>query len=100
MTDRLPVPPELYHLIEKREAEDRRQSARRSNEDRRESDLGPGGRMESAEDLDQLPSTDQRSGTQRREDGKRRTEVRRQADADPSDSVTSEPQPLSTDAKP
>ena len=98
MTNHLPVPPELQHLIEKRENEDRRQSERRNDGDRRESDLGPVGCIESLEELDQLPLEDRRSDAQRREDAERRTEARREADTDHSDSVA--PEPPSTDSRP
>lgn len=88
MTDQLPLPPELQRLIEKREDEDRRSAQRRSGQERREDDVGPLGRMQSPEDLQQLPLVDQRSGERRREDRDRRRQGRRDADADPSSSDT------------
>lgn len=61
MAKRLSVPPELEHLIEKREAEEERRKG-----DRREVDLGPLGAIESARDLEDLPTEDRRKGKDRR----------------------------------
>ena len=83
MANRLPIPPELQHLIEKREREDSRAAERRSSEDRRESDLGPIGRIQSVEDLEDLTLEEERSGTERRKGRERRERGRRKADADP-----------------
>jgi hypothetical protein len=82
MSDPLPVPPELEHLIEKRENKDRRKTGRRSGEDRREADLGPIGCIESADDLDQVPLQERRSGQERRQDRERRKKARRKTDTD------------------
>ena len=90
MPNRLPIPPELQHLIEKREREDPRTAERRSGEDRRESDLGPIGRIQSVEDLEELTLAEDRSGTERRKGRARRKRKRRQADADPPASDTAE----------
>ena len=62
MSEPLPVPPELQHLIEKREAEeDRRLRERRAGDDQRALDAGPLGAIESAESLDDVPLEDRRS---------------------------------------
>lgn len=80
MGKRLSVPPELEHLVEKRERdEDRRTGKVRRDGERREDDLGPIGAIESAEDLDELPSDDRRGG-QRRKRGSRRGRRRRKSD--------------------
>ena len=50
MTNRLPVPPELMHLIEKRNHEERRKTDRRSGKDRREEEAGPVEAIDSIED--------------------------------------------------
>jgi hypothetical protein len=81
MPNDLPVPPELQHLIEKRENEDRRKSQRRGGQDRREEDLGPLGRIESVDDLQRLAMEEERSGRERRKDQQRRATKRRKADA-------------------
>ena len=83
MPNYLPVPPELQHLIEKRETDDRREEERRSGQDRRIGDLGPSGAVESPEDPDDLPAADRRTGDERREDRDRRTGGRRQTDDEP-----------------
>jgi hypothetical protein len=78
----LPVPPELQHLIEKRETDDRRTDENRSGDERREVDLGPLGAIESGEDLEQLPLVERRSGEERRATTERRKQARRAADQD------------------
>ncbi len=69
MPNRLPVPEELLHLIEKRES-----GARRSEEERRETDLGPIGAIESLTDLTELPLEERRGRTDRRAGKDRRCE--------------------------
>jgi hypothetical protein len=80
MSKRIPVPPELDHLIEKRDQEvDRRQAEQRSGQEKRGDDLGPLGAIESAESLDDVPTEDRRQG-QRRTGNDRRSKKRRDAD--------------------
>ncbi|MBN2477591.1 MAG: hypothetical protein JXB62_23490 [Pirellulales bacterium] len=81
----LPVPPELQHLIEKRQGEDRREAQRRGDDERRELDLGPGGALESAEDLQQVPTDDRREPPPRRQGAERRIAGRRRSEANPAD---------------
>lgn len=61
MPNRLPVPEELLHLIEKRESDDRR-----TEEERRKTDLGPIGAIESLAELDELPLEERRTQADRR----------------------------------
>lgn len=68
MPNRLPVPEELLHLIEKREPGDRR-----SQEERRETDLGPIGAIESLADLEELPLEERRAHVDRRVGPERRS---------------------------
>ncbi len=78
MSKRLPVPPELEHLIEKREQDDdRRARNKRSESDRRKENLGPLGAIESADNIDDVPTTERRSGQQRRQQKERRKKPRR-----------------------
>jgi hypothetical protein len=77
MSPRLNIPPELQHLIEKREQSERRQSPRRAGEEQRQLDLGPAGGATSAEDLEALSGSEQRSGTSRRKPKDRRGKPRR-----------------------
>ena len=64
MSKRLPVPPGLEHLIEKREEDsDRRASNKRRSSERREADLGPVGAIESAKDIDDVPTEDAAAGS-------------------------------------
>jgi len=86
MANHLPVPPELLHLIEKREDQQRRKADRRGAQDRRLSDQGPIGSIESVDDLDEMTLTEQRLGGERRENEERRKDGRRGADADCTDS--------------
>jgi hypothetical protein len=82
MSKRLPVPPELEHLIEKREAEkERRRLERRGKDDQRKVDVGPLGALESAESLDDVSFDDRRSGDERREQSGRRKRRRRKSDS-------------------
>lgn len=53
MSDSLPLPPELQHLIEKRQATERR------NRDRRRADVGPVGAVASG-GLEAMPAEDRR----------------------------------------
>jgi hypothetical protein len=76
MSNRLPVPDELLHLIEKRDADPKESSDRRVVEDRRSSDMGPLGAIESSPDLDELPAEDRRSKTARRGTSERRKSKR------------------------
>jgi hypothetical protein len=69
MPNRLPVPEELLHLIEKRESGDRR-----SEEERRKADFGPIGAIESLTDLTELPLEERRGRTDRRAGKDRRCE--------------------------
>jgi hypothetical protein len=78
MSKRLPVPPELEHLIEKREQEgDRREQQQRRDDEQRKVDLGPLGAIESAADLDEVPAEDRRRGSERRRNQDRRKKPRR-----------------------
>ncbi len=70
MSKSLPLPQELAHLIEKREAE----RDRRAEEDRREADLGTLGAIESAESLDDVPTEERRDGQERRIISRRQTD--------------------------
>jgi len=82
MSERLPVPPELEHLIEKRDLEaDRREAEQRSGQDQRVDDLGPLGAIESAKDLDEVPTEDRRREQERRAGKDRRKTKRREPDA-------------------
>lgn len=83
MPNYLRVPPELQHLIEKRESDDRRQAERRSGEDRRAQDLGPSAAVEPVGDPNGPPDADRRSGEDRRGGEDRRDGVRRQSDVAP-----------------
>jgi hypothetical protein len=79
MGKRLPVPPGLEHLIEKREEDkDRRAGNKRSSSERRKADLGPVGAIESATDIDDVP-TEERREQQRRQNKDRRKKPRRKS---------------------
>jgi hypothetical protein len=81
MSKRLPVPPELEHLIEKREREDDRRAAeKRTKPDRRKVDLGPLGAIESAANLDDVPTSERRGGQPRRKQKDRRRRNRRKSE--------------------
>jgi hypothetical protein len=78
MSKRLPVPPELEHLLEKREHEsDRRGRAERSGAGRRKEDLGPPGASESAGKTEDVPTADRRSGKDRRQKVRRKKSRRK-----------------------
>jgi hypothetical protein len=78
MGKRLQVPPELEHLIEKREAEeDRLRRDDRAGDDRRQEDVGPLGAIESAAQLDEVPTEERRGQSDRRKGDDRRRKSRR-----------------------
>jgi hypothetical protein len=79
MPNDLPLPPELQHLVEKRERAQRRQKRRRGCEERRETDLGPLGALEWNGDAVELPVEDRRSQRERRTGRKRRKSPRRKS---------------------
>jgi hypothetical protein len=78
MGKRLQVPAELEHLIEKREADERREGDQRSGH-RRGDDLGPLGAIESTPDLRDVPTDERRVGD-RRQNKNRRARRRRKSD--------------------
>jgi hypothetical protein len=82
MSERLPIPADLEHLIEKREIEaDRRRGEQREQEDRRgEDDLGPLGAIETTQDLRDLPTDERREEEPRRQASDRRRRRRRKTD--------------------
>ncbi|MFO7902942.1 MAG: hypothetical protein ACQESR_21770 [Planctomycetota bacterium] len=80
MIDPSDLPPELRHLIEKREREDRRVAQRRNFIERRQADVGPLGAAESLEELENLDFEERRSGDERRQNGDRRKQSRREGD--------------------
>lgn len=79
MSDLLPLPPELQHLVEKRQQPDRRKKERRQKSDRRSVDLGPLGALKADTPLDALPLEERRRG-HRRKKGDRRKRKRRRSD--------------------
>ena len=82
MGKRLPVPPELEHLIEKRETDnDRRQREQRGDDRRADDDLGPLGAIESTSDLRDVPTDERRETEQRRQTKDRRGKRRRKGDS-------------------
>jgi hypothetical protein len=72
MPNDLPIPPELQHLIEKRERAERRKKSRRTKPERRDCDLGPLGAIESISDVEGLPFDDRRSRQDRRKSQQRK----------------------------
>jgi hypothetical protein len=78
MPNDLPIPPELQHLIEKRERAERRKRSRRTKPERRDCDFGPLGAVESISDLEDLPLEDRRSRQDRRNSRRRRSARRKQ----------------------
>jgi hypothetical protein len=80
MPNELPLPPELQHLIEKRESQDRRAIDARQGDDRRSLDMGPAGALLSSAEIEQLPETDRRTEGERRKQTNRRRKPRRKAD--------------------
>jgi hypothetical protein len=83
MSDELPVPRELQHLIEKRRVRDRRRRRRRAGKDRRQLDLGPLGTLESASGPEQAVLEERRGCGERRTRGTRRKSIRRRGGAAP-----------------
>ena len=80
MSKHIPVPPELEHLIEKRESEeDRRRREQRAGKDQRSVDLGPIGAIESAKNIDEVPTEDRRTNADRRAGKDRRRRRRRKS---------------------
>ena len=78
MAERLPVPPELEHLIEKRELEtDRRGQKQRNAPEKRQVDLGPVGSIASAKDIEDVPTEERRASSERRQTKDRRKNPRR-----------------------
>ena len=80
---RLSVPPELQHLIEKRQLQDRREDQRRGGTDQRECNVGPLGVVDPVEDPESLVTEDHRSGKDRRKKRHRRQAARRKEDDKP-----------------
>jgi len=72
----LELPPELQHLVEKREAT-RRKTARRKAADRRQADVGPAGRASTTGNPAAADRQEQRTGSDRRSGRKRRVKSRR-----------------------
>ncbi len=79
MSDLLPVPRELQHLVEKRQQPDRRKKERRQKPDRRTVDVGPLGAIQPAMPLEAIP-LEERRRTQRRKKADRRKRKRRRTD--------------------
>jgi hypothetical protein len=73
---KLPVPAELAHLIEKREKKERRSTPRRKQAERREISLGPAGVLTSGTAEEDVPLEDRRTVEERRA-AKRRQKGRR-----------------------
>ncbi len=78
MTEYLPIPSDLQHLIEKRAQADRRKKPRRSGS-RRQVDLGPLGGLESSDGLDEVAFEDRRVSAERRKVPDRRKRARRKS---------------------
>ena len=72
MPNRLPVPEELLHLIEKRDTDADSQADRRADTNRRHTDLGPIGTIESVSSLEDLALEERRTRTERRAADNRR----------------------------
>jgi hypothetical protein len=66
MGNELPIPPELQYILEKRSAEDRRQSERRSNETT--NDAAHDSNAEADESGNRIPGNDRRQTARRPED--------------------------------
>ncbi len=79
MSDLLPLPPELQHLVEKRQQPDRRKKERRTRTDRRTVDVGPLGALKPGTPLEALP-LEERRRAERRKRGDRRKRKRRRTD--------------------
>jgi len=78
VSNHLPIPSDLQHLIEKRTRTDRRKKRRRSGS-RRQVDLGPLGALESGGGLDQVDLEDRRVSAERRKVPERRKRARRKS---------------------
>ncbi len=76
MSDHLPLPPELWHLMEKRSEANRRKRSRRIGS-RRQVDLGLLGTLESTGELDQVVLEERRATAERRKLPSRRRRKRR-----------------------
>lgn len=77
MSDLLPLPPELQHLVEKRQQPDRRKKPRRQQRDRRTVDLGPLGALQADVPLEALPLRDRRIAQRRKKADRRKRKRRR-----------------------
>ena len=80
MFEPLEVPPELQHLLEKRELGKRRAAERRKRTCRRVMDLAPAAERHEADDLGNLARRERRSGKDRRRNRGRRLRSRRRTD--------------------
>jgi len=78
LSNRLPLPADLQHLVEKRVETDRRKKRRRDGS-RRQVDLGPLGALESGSGLDQIVPEDRRASAERRKQADRRKRSRRKS---------------------
>ena len=78
--ERLNVPHELQHLLEKREQQDRRADQRRSEADQQEGDQGSLDAVDLAKAPDSPVTGDQPSGEDRRTNQERRQTTRREED--------------------
>jgi hypothetical protein len=77
MPNELPIPPELQHLIEKRQGDRRSRKPRRVVPDRRRGDLGLLGSLETIDDVDALPLEERRASENRRKTQRRKTQRRK-----------------------
>jgi hypothetical protein len=66
MSDPLPIPPELEHLIEKRTTSAGRRKKSRRTGNRREVNLGPLGTLETAESFEDAVLEERRKSEERR----------------------------------
>ena len=82
MIDPSELPPDIQHLIEKRERADRRSQNRRGSQERRELDLGPLGAASAEDDLEDLQLDERRSGQDRRTNRDRRQTTRRRTESE------------------
>jgi len=78
MSNHLPVPSDLQHLIEKRIEAERRKKRRRGGV-RRQVELGPLGALESTRGLDQVALEERRTSAERRKESDRRKRARRKS---------------------
>ena len=77
---RLSVPSELQHLIEKRRLQDRREAQRLRDAGRRESDPCPAGTPDLVENPESQVTEDQPSGQDSQKEQERRRATRRKED--------------------